>query len=168
MQTTTDLCDLRAAGAQEENISHERILFWRVLLQNFLTACKAVPCAWCPGFPVGSSSQPSLSSSVPLKDRRVRETPPSGPADGAVGRAGLSASWAMALVFQMAPFCPPVTLSQLPLCSHTHSHTRLTIISLASLLCPPPPAAPAAWGLVKLNMYPAEQFSVPHTRRTRT
>lgn len=147
MQTTTDLCDLRAAGAQEENISHERILFWRVLLQNFLTACKAVPCAWCPGFPVGSSSQPSLSSSVPLKDRRVRETPPSGPADGAVGRAGLSASWAMALVFQMAPFCPPVTLSQLPLCSHTHSHTRLTIISLASLSCPPPtPRRPSCLG----------------------
>lgn len=42
MQTTTDLCDLGAAGAQEENISRERILFWRVLLQNFLTACKAI------------------------------------------------------------------------------------------------------------------------------
>lgn len=40
---------LRGRG-REENISGERILFWQVLLQeNFLTACKAILCAWCPG-----------------------------------------------------------------------------------------------------------------------
>lgn len=110
-------------GQGEENISRERILFWRVLLQeNFLTACEAILCAWCPGhsassgtgLPMGSPSQCSPSSSVLLglgcllTEEQGRQ--PRREQDRAARRAGLSPSWFLALVFQMAPLCLPVTL----------------------------------------------------------
>lgn len=153
MQTATDLCDLRAAGAQEENISHERILFWRVLLQNFLTACKAILCAWCPGL---LGKWPPHGGQESKRDTALRASP------WGSGKSRPLSSLGNGSGIPDGSFLPSSYSQTFP-CAHTLTHT--------AYYCQPGfPAVPPqlTWGLVELDVYPAEQCSVPHTRCTRT